>query len=159
MCGVGERSPAALPTALPEPPGVTLRERKFTATRTTLLNSARPTSGLLPLATYLPILPDPIPPNPSTVAAAAIAVNFENSAHKTFRETAAVFGVWPAVWRRRPSSFSLVAIGFRDRIIGLRSSRYPPTRAEASVKRARSLTRPRCSSSLKLKEFRIFVSS
>lgn len=79
MCGVGERTPAALSTFLPTAKHAKPScERKFTATRTTLLNSARLTSGLL--LTY------PYAPGPRC---AAIAKNFENSLHKTFQESAA----------------------------------------------------------------------
>lgn len=72
-----EPSPAFCPRPLTPPPSLPPKPpppppgpgRKFTATRTTLLNSARPA----------PRLP------PTTIA--AIAHNFQNSAHKTFRET------------------------------------------------------------------------
>lgn len=73
-----EPSPAFCPRPLTPPPSLPPKPppppppgpgRKFTATRTTLLNSAR----------SAPRLP------PTTIA--AIAHNFQNSAHKTFRET------------------------------------------------------------------------
>lgn len=77
------RHPSSLP--LPPPPGP---GRKFTATRTTLLNSARPA------------------PLPRTTIA-AIAHNFQNSAHKTFRETTALA-------LGHPLAFSITE--FRDRV-------------------------------------------
>jgi len=78
VCGVGERSPAALPSPPAPPPalGAILREKIYGHANYPLkLRETKP-----------PVLPAHLPRRPQGPSCAAIAEKFENSARKTILE-------------------------------------------------------------------------